>query len=1027
MRQQNNNMHNNAAFELCRAAANNDIETMNRVLSMGANPNAYVFNNNQYSTALHAAVYSRHYEAVQLLLEHRADRYAPDSNNQTPIDINSQMRDQRIFALLNPECVQESQIRINQFSELQRSYRCSSQNNPQTSEESLYVLGDNYNQNERVPDDLGLETVLSYMIDAIIYIHIMVYEAEKYHADSDERWNHDTRVLRMLKALAACSHCLRKYHPAIINRSPGINWEGLALIIRVQHYNPSFLGSLIYIDKLLRVAVHDLVLSKELENLQNVVRFLRDNPEYRQDVDVTPKLSRFDGFFRDQYYAEYIEDAIKNFMMFLQSRSPHDNRVALLRSLMIIGEALHHSSPIIRTLFYPTDVENTIRIRDILCHPERPRNGRIIENVLNGIETINFPDHSVPVNLFRLMQNLMTRYGVIQSYLSLYNQNFLPQYIWGRISNIHLSLPPNTNSSSNASSSSKQESHIAKTNFHKLKENFEFEKSKNPVGNLEQEFLENLRQRFSYLESIPTQERTSLEIKELHEIQRHFYELNHSKELKSLQQEFKNWVETNDPHKDKRVSKSRLEDPKKNVSSMKEVLADNKDKYEAAKQKTSSLNKEEKKLIKDYEGITNKLTEWQKYAAKLDDLEQQRESYINNLKHEEYELIKKKTIKLVEAYLIAATKVEEFFTRLSDFNYVRSTSQNYTSRGFSSHPERHLLEFYQIMVGSYARNLLDNEIFGLNTNPDLTSILANDNKTSRGYLAHLGARQEGTTLMESTSSPRVFDTNPRSTIAAKPKMEKVRDMIRQTRREEYEALSRIIGPSSLYGDNELNIIVRQSLPQNTDLVETAISQIPEQLKVRLNDFITSNNYQQLAIPLHIGDQDRGHFVALHVRRVGLTFEITYFDPMATNPIPQATLDIIRNVFGQNQQITSTINIIQTFSIINGEQVADNNHCGAFVAHILSELSNNNMRVNHNNSRLEERINNHYQDLANYTPSNSDNLGRSIRTIHTELYRNYLVTSQIQGLSLGNQNTNSQNSPRTSPRNSGANARSNMRL
>ena len=104
-------------------------------------------------------------------------------------------------------------------------------------------------------------------------------------------------------------------------------------------------------------------------------------------------------------------------------------------------------------------------------------------------------------------------------------------------------------------------------------------------------------------------------------------------------------------------------------------------------------------------------------------------------------------------------------------NQIPSHHQDrYYTRGFASHRNHALLEFHQVMVGSFARLLLQHDIIRNQIKPPqyIYDVLEKDCQTSRGYLSHNGARPEGQSLAEATDRGHVFYTNSQHTIALIP-------------------------------------------------------------------------------------------------------------------------------------------------------------------------------------------------------------------------------------------------------------------
>jgi hypothetical protein len=199
-------------------------------------------------------------------------------------------------------------------------------------------------------------------------------------------------------------------------------------------------------------------------------------------------------------------------------------------------------------------------------------------------------------------------------------------------------------------------------------------------------------------------------------------------------------------------------------------------------------------------------------------------------------------------------------------------------------------------------------------------------------------------------------------------------------REETQRLNAIarIGENQFYADDELNFIISLSLPENVSFVSTAISAVPEQLKISIREFTDSTDLS-LVVPLHIHDN---HFVGLYIERVEDGFSIFYIDPTGNQEIPDNILQAISEVF-EDPEIETSSSIIQH----SQDGVATNVHCGAFTAEILVGLASGEMRIV--DGRLQGRVlvgdgENAFADVEDRDEQSSDRYGKFLREKHLEL-------------------------------------------
>ncbi len=180
-----------------------------------------------------------------------------------------------------------------------------------------------------------------------------------------------------------------------------------------------------------------------------------------------------------------------------------------------------------------------------------------------------------------------------------------------------------------------------------------------------------------------------------------------------------------------------------------------------------------------------------------------------------------------------------------------------------------------------------------------------------------------------------------------------------------------------YADDELNFIIRSSLKGDTQFINTAVTQISEQLEEALRNFAESQN-NRLVIPIQVNGN---HLTGLLINRDNGVFTATYIDPTGQGRIPRYIAHSLYSIGVPYLKISTTTNIIQP---ADSSGILTNNHCGAFTGFILSELASGNMRIEQN--RLQILNNNDWQDIPDLNSSQSEQLGQAIRNRDASLLR-----------------------------------------
>lgn len=752
-------------IDLISAGLNNDLVKLNHLLNMGIDPD---FQEDIFGmTTLHYAIMHGHVEAVRILIDYGADSEVKNTRGVTALELSYEFFNQQICDILNPELAEARKFMLGYISSLKQQYINTHIFN--VKEKVLKNISADYLQKEKVQIDLNKDNpsqdeirneVLKYVVNALQYMTIHLLEAEKYGKGSDNRWHDDFLAEQMLKALSACAYYLRENHNNITGELPGIPWKALALYIRHFQYNSNFASSMepSYIQQLTHESLHSMLTLGELENIRNAIeKFINDE----QSNSYSPKfLYVLTGFLDDEYSIKQIKDSLNYYITF-GNFSTEKGRSILLSSLIKIGEALENASLKLIGCFNDEWVRQIKEIRTFLCHVERPGHSIMLQQLLSGESEI-VKIKGALINIRDLANYLVCNQGAIDKYSELYQQQIPSDVLWEKIKGL---------SSEYGRSSSREVSEIEQTTY-SIIQNYQVSKSKARSLDEQQELSKKLEERL--IQKLNTLEQK--EHKSMHDLE----EIQHIKEFKldqdnevnregikqKLKAKFKKYFPVDNVD-------DKLKNPEKSLKEVSKALDKNCEKYDTAKWKQDNsmpLDEEEGKLLKNYTDVLLKEQIWKAYISDMEDLQCSIEAQKQSLEKAKDDVIKQKTISLLEDYLYYANQVEEYFNKLNytDSNRMLKAREEYASKGFHSNPDHNIIEFYQIMVGSIARGLLGIQIFNNITPLELNDALNKTIIVARGYLAHIGIRKEGKAFSESMDSPEVFYTNSKKTIDTLP-------------------------------------------------------------------------------------------------------------------------------------------------------------------------------------------------------------------------------------------------------------------
>lgn len=772
---------NNDTYDLYIAAINNNTDRIRELLGLGVNPND--LSQRFGHSALHGASFWGQVDSVNILLENGADpQMRCDVNTfgylgiqKTALEVcqeaGQKNRDQ-VSTLLGARPDRRIEEINNRIEQYKKEHAASG---AETKDFLLEVGGNFASQEARgrnaKPAFINSgKDALKYTHDAIYHINICSLEAEKLNPTSDKYKNVIDTASLLMQTIAACAHYI--YHKSepdhpefieandckkIVQNSSGIDWQSLSRFSRLQEYDPSFISEIEYHTK------SDIIggficlpeMRLELEKMMTACRYLRRYDEYKtaKDKKFLPNISRLSGVFEDEYYAQHIEKALDDWS---NNRDEHFTNVGskerFLRDVMIIGEALSHSSPVMRDRFDQDSVSRIVKARNILCHAEKGINRAAIEQILSGGSSI-ITDRRLGFN--QLEQDMLSLRDGISEQQNIYRNPILKEGIlYYGSDQVWTTKKPQDEKKNNKV-------------FSKIVARFNEEKSR--VKNSAEELLlktelkKDLEDRLKSLEGTPNAYLSKQDSGEIKLIKERFIEEKFEEKLLKLRTEFADKHDSNfDPHKEQDFN-ARLDDPLNHRLTKKtnEQLKKYKDSYALALEKQSraeTLTQEEDKLLKDYNNTKQKLTKWEEYASDKKELEEDKKS------------------KLLEVETLHQIQLLERTIALSKFCKDQMAKvQQYFGNGFGEQPNfsHEILEFYQIMSGSAARGLLDHEHFQKFAPEQLQKIFKENLQPSRGYLSHIGVREGKKTVTESLSRSDVFWENSKKTSEAISIMEDV--------------------------------------------------------------------------------------------------------------------------------------------------------------------------------------------------------------------------------------------------------------
>ena len=768
-------------------------------------------------------------------------------------------------------------------------------------------------------------------------------------ADNDDKWNHDYLAYEMLQAISACVGYLRENDVGKLSKLAlfNINWKALALFARENQYSPNFVGNLDYSKKLqlINEALHSILDVGELGKIASHVESLIKSIEGVQQLEdqkiqlendlkdpgilkeakkqipeeikqlkakITKensnKIDNYEpkllavviGFIKDEHSVQCIKGATT----IIQDFYIPENLPSILNSLIKIGEALDEASPKLKNLFHPKAVQDVESFRNLLCHPEIPENSVQIKNLLTNGD----PVVVISGNKFDLMQ--LAKYWGQQSELitkflaEMYDNTLSTADLWNKIKD------------------------MADQYFSKATSNAQ---------------KHNESDELSYLES--------KSFKTIHDLTT-ICDLRSKKSQEDFNEQKSNLDQgiTGNfaKHQFKDNLKTKLKDSKKSLQEVSTYLQTNGEAYTKAKE-PGEITPEKQKVLTDYENMQMRQQLWQEYNNNLKTLDANKDKEIQSIiKWKDIEIDKIISFMLDE-YITYAENVRGLFNEINvkqpqladkifdecqylDEDGTWQIDMDKAQKIGSLDLEHSKLEFYQIMVGSLARGLLEltdkvesfKEIFP----NELSDILKDTVIASRSYLAHIGMRQEGKPFNEAIDRPKVFFENSKKVIESVQyitKLAQVKEVPLNKDWYDFLAIKDGLKKKGVHNENVLNTVENN-----------------EQLKTELNKINESNHVY--IIPLNVNGIN-GSFTATN-HWVGLYICTDENAKIKTiqylNPIGQSiNQELIDTIFNHTEiipkDITEGKGIQFAYADSNGILQGNTWDCGSLLVQLLTEL------------------------------------------------------------------------------------------
>ena len=514
------------------------------------------------TTALHAAVMNRDARMVALLLQYNGNPIIRNQQGHSVLDLAQYISDPAVMATLFPQQAFHIQQRKQRMEGFQQQRAALYQ--PLHKFNDLRNLGANYQQKDDVPA-LDPQVALQMMKDAIHYMAMHIFKANEYPQISDEAYSAEQMAFSMCQTLAAGARIINTQAKAITQKYKMINWQALSLFIRTQQYHPFFISHMLPAkrQKLIHVALHELVFSGDMDRLQDALQNIMQNQPVTTPL-LTAKFERLHYFFADEAPAQYLDDAITNFKSCHHKDNAYQKHVRLLRSLMVAGEALHELSPALKIQIGYELTEKICDLRNILCHPERPYNLWPIEDFLfsKSNEIRGFQ----PV---QLMKQLLGKQPITTAYLQCYDTPLSVENIWPYLAKLPYVLPmPDQPETGTAT-------HHTPHNFYSIEANY-CQQSKNAPAeqaSWDQLFREQIEARFLQLQTIAIHMRTDKDIEEMEAIELRLEKMDFKQNIATEQQCFKDYLAKYFPGESRtRNFDKNLKNPKKNIENIDKIL-----------------------------------------------------------------------------------------------------------------------------------------------------------------------------------------------------------------------------------------------------------------------------------------------------------------------------------------------------------------------------------------------------------------------------------------------------------------------
>lgn len=314
---------------------------------------------------------------------------------------------------------------------------------PHTQDE-LILQGGLYSYYETVQLDHSLDNLLEALIESIDYIENIQDKLSRPSTD-------------LLCCISACAYAISQSHPKIVDRNKGINWSKLALFkreimfegVNAKHRSrpqidriESNIEQLTF--ALILSALPDII-REDLPQLKMAFINIRSNNDFQQTNPIGIQINKLMDYLYDESLLLIISRRCLEIILAGQTDNIANSTIAHLYRILTIGEALNKLSSCAFFSLPSAICEKLIQARNILCHPERDLNRKIIENIVEEGNKEN-----PAINLIEITNEITVLREAVSVLIRQYREdgsNLTSQYdpkvkvIWERIKSKNYIIP----------------------------------------------------------------------------------------------------------------------------------------------------------------------------------------------------------------------------------------------------------------------------------------------------------------------------------------------------------------------------------------------------------------------------------------------------------------------------------------------------------------------------------------------------------------------------------------------------------